>query len=80
MAIRNKFWSPMALAAVLAAVSASADDLRPDADARPFADEKCIEQCDAKSDQCMQDALGDSAKMQVCDDQYTECLEACETR
>ena len=61
-----------------------ADDIRPEArtlsDARAYSDEKCIEQCDAKSDQCMQDAEGDSGKVQACDDQYSECLQACEGR
>ena len=43
-----------------------------------MADEKCIEQCDTQSDQCMQAAEGDSAKLQACDDKYSECLKACE--
>ena len=32
----------------------------------------------AQSDKCMQAAEGDSGKMQVCDDQYSECLNSCE--
>ena len=68
------------LALLAAAAPALADDIRPDSDARPFADERCIEQCDTKSDQCMQDAEGDPDKMQVCDDKYSECLQACEAR
>jgi hypothetical protein len=70
----------VALASVLAGAPALADDIRPDSDARPMADEKCIEQCDVKSDECMQNAEGDSGKLQVCDDNYSECLQACEAR
>jgi len=43
----------------------------------PEPDEKCIEQCDVKADECMQATNGDPDKMQACDDQYGECLEAC---
>lgn len=71
-------WHVAAIAAVCAAGSASADDIRPEARARPLADEKCIEQCDLQSDRCMQDAEGDDGKLQVCDDKYSECLQACE--
>ena len=74
--LRSSIFLPLLLAGALAL----ADDLRPDSDARPFADEKCIERCDTASDQCMQDAEGDPDKMQVCDDQYSECLQACEAR
>ena len=66
----------------LVASPVPADDLRPEArtlaGARTLADEKCIEQCDTESDECMQSAEGDSGKMQVCDDKYSECLQACE--
>lgn len=79
MSIRS-LRSSAILALLVAAAPAMADDIRPDSDARPFADEKCIEQCDAGSDQCMQDAEGDPGKMQVCDDKYGECLQACEAR
>jgi hypothetical protein len=72
---RSHAWT-LALAA--AALPALADDLRPQSDASPMANEKCIEQCDIQSDQCMQDAEGDSGKLQVCDDKYSECLQACE--
>jgi hypothetical protein len=71
----------VALLGLLLAAPAFADDIRPEArtqQARPLADEKCIEKCDAESDKCMQDAEGDSGKMQVCDDKYSECLTACE--
>jgi hypothetical protein len=68
----------LALACLVAGVPATADDIRPLSDARPMADEKCIEQCDIKSDECMLDAEGDSGKMQLCDDKYSECLKACE--
>lgn len=43
----------------------------------PAQDEKCVEQCDVKSDQCMQDAEGDTDKQKICDDKYSECLQAC---
>jgi hypothetical protein len=46
---------------------------------RPQADEKCIEQCDMRSDSCMQAAEGDAAKLQACDDQYSACLQACQS-
>lgn len=73
--------------AFLAAVAgfgstAIADDIRPDAlrqDARPFASEKCIEQCDTESDRCMADSQGDPDKLQACDEKYSACLQACET-
>jgi len=73
-------WPAVTLTLLFAAAPALADDIRPLSDARPMADEKCIEQCDTQSDQCMQAAEGDSGKMQVCDDKYSECLQACETR
>ncbi len=68
----------IALATAFAIGAAGADDIRPDADARPFADEKCIEQCDVQSDTCMQDSQGDPDKLQACDEKYSECLQACE--
>jgi len=70
----------VALASLIAGAPAMADDIRPQSDARPMADEKCIEQCDVKSDECMLDTEGDSGKLQVCDDKYSECLQACESR
>ena len=81
MSIRNGRLLTLTLTSLLAG-AAFADDIRPDpeADARPFADEKCIEQCDIRSDKCMQESEGDTGKMQRCDDQYSECLQACETR
>lgn len=69
-------------AALLFGDAAIADDIRPDSirqDARPFASEKCIEQCDANSDKCMADSQGDPDKLQACDDQYSACLQACES-
>jgi hypothetical protein len=69
----------VALACLIAGVPATADDIRPLSDARPMADEKCIEQCDIKSDECMQGADGDPGKLKLCDDKYSECLQACET-
>ena len=70
----------VAFAALVAVSAAIADDIRPDSDAKPMADEKCIEQCDVKSDECMQNAGGDSGQIQLCDDKYSECLQACEAR
>jgi hypothetical protein len=75
-------WLAIPLACCLGALPALADDIRPEAralsDARPMADEKCIEKCDLDSDECMQSAGGDSGKIQVCDDKYSECLKQCE--
>jgi hypothetical protein len=72
----------LALAGVFAAAPALADDIRPEArtnaDARPLANEKCIEKCDTESDKCMQSAGGDDGKIKVCDDKYSECLQSCE--
>jgi hypothetical protein len=82
MNIRKSRWFALALLGSLAGDPALADDIRPEArafsDARPMADEKCIEKCDLASDKCMQDAEGDAGKVQVCDDKYSECLQACE--
>ena len=75
-------WLAIPLFCCLGAASSLADDIRPEArahsDARPMADEKCIEKCDVASDVCMQDAGGDPGKIQVCDDKYSECLRQCE--
>ncbi len=72
----------LALLGSLAAMPVIADDIRPEArtlsDARTYADEKCVEKCDIESDKCMQDAEGDSGKVQACDDKYSECLQACQ--
>lgn len=67
--------------AALAGGAAIADDIRPEAlrqEARPYASEKCIEQCDTESDRCMADSLGDPDKLQACDEKYSACLQACE--
>ena len=57
-------WLAIPLFCCLGAASSLADDIRPEAralaDARPMADEKCIEKCDLDSDKCMQDAGGRS--------------------
>lgn len=75
-------WLAIAISCCLGAPLALADDIRPEAralsDARPMADEKCIEKCDLDSDKCMQAAGGDDGKVQVCDDKYSECLQQCE--
>jgi hypothetical protein len=75
-------WLAIPLACCVGALPALADDIRPEAralsDAIPMADEKCIEQCDLASDECMQSAGGDSGKIQLCDDKYSECLKQCE--
>ncbi|MGQ0428571.1 MAG: hypothetical protein ACT4UQ_01370 [Gammaproteobacteria bacterium] len=84
MNLRSSRWMAWAVASLLAAPGAFADDIRPESRNRPpgtaraFADEKCIEQCDSESDKCMQDSNGDPDKVQVCDDKYSECLAACE--
>ena len=64
--------------ALIAIPPAFADDLRPQVEVQPLADEKCIEQCDIQSDKCMQDSEGDAGKLQACDEKYSECLKACE--
>ena len=72
----------VALVVLFAGAPARADDIRPEARTnaeRPLANEKCIEKCDTESDKCMQDAGGDSGKIQVCDDKYSECLKSCES-
>jgi hypothetical protein len=73
----------LAICSLFVGAPALADDIRPEARAvaaaAPLASEKCIEQCDTASDTCMQDAGGDSGKVQVCDDKYSECLKACES-
>lgn len=81
MTIPKTRWLALVFLGSLVAAPALADDIRPEArtqQARPMADEKCIEKCDSESDKCMQDAEGDSGKMQACDDKYSECLKACE--
>jgi hypothetical protein len=78
----KRLWLAIPLFFSLGLATALADDIRPEArpllDARPMADEKCIEKCDLASDKCMQDAGGDAGKTQVCDDKYSECLQQCE--
>ncbi len=78
MTMPNSRILAVALASLIVGGPALADDIRPQSDARPMADEKCIEQCDTTSDECMQSAEGDSGKLQVCDDKYSECLQSCE--
>jgi len=74
MSIRKSLWSSVTLALLVTGAPVLADDIRPDSDARPFADEKCIEQCDTESDQCMQNAEGDPGKMQVGERLFDTCL------
>lgn len=71
MNVRSTHWLAPLLACLVMAGSAAAED------ARPHADEKCVEQCDVKSDECMADSNGDRDKQQACDDRYSECLQAC---
>lgn len=73
-------WLGLSLPALAMAGIALADDIRDDADARPFADEQCIERCDVESDRCMLDSDGDPDKLQACDEKYSACLQACERR
>lgn len=86
MKFRSTRYLAVALAGLLAAPAALADDIRPEARmrqpgaARPFADERCIERCDTESDACMAKSNGDPDKVQACDDEYSECLEACDAR
>ena len=37
------------------------------ADAKPYADDKCLAQCDADADKCMRDAGKDASKARECD-------------
>ncbi|MEX1993536.1 MAG: hypothetical protein WD929_02650 [Steroidobacteraceae bacterium] len=78
MPIRKSRNLTLVLGLMLVGAFASADDIRPESKARPLQSEQCIEQCDMQSDECMQDAAGDPGKSQVCDDKYSECLQACE--
>jgi len=82
MNMRKNGCLAFALLGSLLAAPAFTDDIRPEAralaEARPLADEKCIEQCDIESDKCMQEAEADPGKIQVCDDKYSECLQRCE--
>ncbi|HLG52489.1 MAG TPA: hypothetical protein VI339_01110 [Steroidobacteraceae bacterium] len=71
MNLRNTRWLAALLAGLLVAGSAFAQDTPPETG------EKCIEQCDIQSDECMADADADSDKQQACDDRYSECLAAC---
>jgi hypothetical protein len=84
MQMRISDWLVIAVLGVIAGAPALADDIRPlamtQSDARPMADEKCIEKCDTESDKCMQSSDGDSRKLQMCDDKYSDCLNACEHR
>ncbi len=86
MKLRNNRYLALALAGLLAAPAALADDIRPEARmrqpgaARPFADEKCIERCDTESDACMAESNGDPDKVQACDDKYGECLADCDAQ
>jgi hypothetical protein len=70
----------LALAVLVTGTPALGQEVTPLPVPQPMADEKCIEQCDVQSDKCMQSAEGDSGKLQVCDDKYSECLQACEAR
>ncbi len=71
MNARSSYWLTPLLMSLALAGPASAED------ARTQADEKCVEQCDVKSDECMAEAEGDRRKQQACDDRYSECLQAC---
>jgi len=72
MTLRNTRWLAALFAGLLVAGSAFGQD------APPETGEKCIEQCDTRSDECMADADGDTDKQQACDDRYSECLAACD--
>ena len=78
MTMSKRAWPGLLGIALIAVPPVLADDLRPQIEAQPLADEKCIEQCDIQSDKCMQDSEGDAGKLQVCDEKYSECLNACE--
>ena len=72
MNVPDKHWLAAMIAALVVAWPASAED------ARPQSNEKCIERCDVESDQCMADSEGEKGKVEACDDQYSDCLQACD--
>ena len=71
MTVRCNRWPAVWLAGLMLCAPARAEE------PPPPTGEKCIEQCDIKSDECMADAEGDLDKQQACDDHYGECLDAC---
>ncbi len=71
MKFLSSHWLVASIAGLLLAGTAIAGD------DRPQSDEKCLELCDIESDKCMADSNGDPDKMQVCDDKYSDCLQAC---
>jgi hypothetical protein len=44
---------------------------------RAQANDQCVEQCDAKADECMSDAGDDESKQKQCDTKYEECEKKC---
>ena len=72
MNFRSTIWLAALTAGLVITGPAGAED------ARPQAEEKCLERCDTESDKCMADSEGDPDKMQACDDKYSECLKACD--
>jgi hypothetical protein len=72
MNVRSTPWLAALIAGLVMTAPTAAED------ARPQSDEKCLERCDIESDKCMADSEGDPDKMQVCDDQYSDCLKACD--
>ena len=72
MKVRSTFWLAALIAGLVMAGSTPAED------AKPQAEEKCVERCDVESDKCMADSNGDPDKMKACDDKYSDCLKACD--
>ena len=68
-----RFWAVL-VALVLLGLAAG---VAAGTDAQPNSDERCLSQCDEKSDKCMQAAGGDEQKQKACDDKYEECLSSC---
>lgn len=68
-----RYWLVL-VAALLLVLAAS---VAAGGDAQPTSDERCVAQCDDKSDKCMQETNGDEKKQRECDDQYEQCLARC---
>lgn len=73
MTAANRVSTRLALVAALGLFGLAATAQEP----TPKADDKCVEQCDAASDQCMAEANGNAGKERACDSAYDECLRKC---
>ena len=84
MSMWRRPWLAIALSSLVAGTPAFADNLlmplqdSPQSSIRPMADEKCIEKCDVDSDECMQDAGGDSGKSRSATTSTANACRQCE--